>query len=89
MINEYKAIMEVFKEGKEIVGAAKAKKFQLMGNAIAAFLTASFTIAQGFGYHIPVSNETIMTASSGIGSIWLIVNAIITVISSKKIGIKN
>lgn len=89
MINEYKAILEVFKEGKEMVGAAKAKRFQLFGNSLAAFLTAAFTIAQGFGYHIPVSNETIMTASSGIGSIWLIINAVITVISSKKIGIKN
>ena len=88
MISEYKAFFEAFQKGKEVKYAIEVKNFQLLASAVAGLLTALFTISQGFGYHIPVSQETINQAASGLGSIYTIAMAICTVISTSKIGVK-
>lgn len=80
--------MQAFDAGKMIKNAVQAKNFQWMSSGIGALLTAAFTISQGFGYHIPVDQETINQIGSGAGALYLTINAIITVVTSEKVGFK-
>lgn len=88
MIKEYQAFVEAFQKGKMIKNAVQAKNFQLMGNSIAGLLTSLLVISQAFGYRIPVDEQTVQAAGAGIGSIWFIINAVITVVSTEKVGTK-
>ena len=88
MINEYKAFVDAFQKGKMIKSAVQAKNFQLLGNSVAGLLTALLIISQGLGYHIPVDSQTVQSIGAGIGSIWFMVNAVITVVTTDKIGVK-
>lgn len=88
MIKEYQAFMEAFQQGKMIKQAVGAKNFQMLGNSLAAFLTAAMVISQGFGYYVPIDQSTLNQACAGVGSIWFVINTVITVVSSNKVGIK-
>lgn len=86
MIKEFKAFFELFKRGKELTNAAVWKNRQIAGNAIIGLLSAGLVIGGGFGVDINVDQQTINAAGAGIAAIVGIVNAIITAISSKKVG---
>ena len=88
MIKEYQAFKDAFYAGKSIKDSAKAKNYAVFGNSIGILLISLFTISQGLGYHIPVSNEDLMILGKGAGTLYLTVNAIIHVITSEKVGIK-
>lgn len=87
MINEYKALFDVFQKGKEVKNAAAVKNYHLMGSALAGLLGSALVIAQASGYYIPISKEDIAQVGVGIASLWEFGSVILTVISSKKVGL--
>jgi hypothetical protein len=87
MIREYSAFLEAFQKGKMIKNAIAAKNIQLFSSAVGAFLIAVNIVATGFGYHIPLDDNTLNQVGAGMGSIYLFVNAILTVVSSEKVGL--
>jgi len=87
MIKEYTAFLEVFNKGKMIKNAVMAKNVQLFSSAVGSFLIAVNVIATGMGYHIPLDDATLTQVGGGIGSVYLFVNAIITVVTSEKVGL--
>ena len=87
MIKEYQALFDVFQKGKEVKNAAAVKNYQLMGSALAGLLGSALVIAQASGYYIPISQEDIAQVGIGIASLWEFGSVILTVISSKKVGL--
>lgn len=88
MINEYKAFLDAFKAGKAIKNAAQAKNWAILGNTIGTLLVALSVIARGFGYGIPVSDETMQQIGQGVFGVCLLVNGIIHTVTSEKVGLK-
>ena len=89
MIKEYKAWFDAFQRGKEVKNAVAAKNFQWMGSSLAGLIGAVLVIAQASGYYIPVSEEDIAKVGIGIAAIWEFVSAVLTVVTTSKIGIEN
>jgi hypothetical protein len=87
MIKEFQAFFELFKKGKELTNAAIWKNRQIAGNAVVGVLTAGLVIAGGFGFNVAVDQQTIMAAGGGIAALVSIINAVITVVTSKKVGL--
>lgn len=88
MINELKAFFELFKQGNELANAAAWKNRQIAGNAVVSMLSAAVVISGGFGYSIPIDDATINAAGAGVAALVTLANAVLTVITSKKVGKK-
>ncbi len=88
MIAEYKAFFEAFKQGKELANAKAWKNRQFVTNHIIALMMACGVIAQAFGYYIPVDQATLTEAVGGGFAIWNVINSILVVVTSTKVGIK-
>jgi hypothetical protein len=88
MIKEYQAFLEAFKAGKSIKNAAQVKNYTIFGNNIGLLLIALATISQGLGFHIPISDDDMLSVGKGLGSLYLLVNAVTHVVTSEKVGIK-
>jgi hypothetical protein len=86
MIKEFKAFFELFQRGKELTNAAVWKNRQIASNAVAGLLSAGMVIGGGFGMDINIDQQTINVAGAGIVAIVGIANAILTAITSKKVG---
>lgn len=86
MIKEFKAFFELFKRGKELANPAVWKNRQIAGNAVIGLLSAGLVIGGGFGMDVAVDQQTINAAGAGIAAIVGIINAILTAITSKKVG---
>lgn len=85
MFAKFAALMEVMRFGQEVADPAKWKSRQVSSNAIAGALLAGVALAKSFGIHLPIDEETAyMFATGGLA----ITNAILTIVTSKKIGIK-
>lgn len=87
MIKEFQAFFTLFKQGKEVINPEFWKNTQVKANVI-ALLGAIATIAAGFGYDIHLSADTLNAAGMGIVAFYTIGNSILTIITSKKVGIK-
>lgn len=88
MINEFKAFFTLFQQGKVISNAATWKNRQIAGNAMVGLLSSALVIAGGFGVAINVDADTINAAGAGIAALVTIANAVLTVITSDKVGVK-
>lgn len=86
MIKEFKAFFELFQRGKELTNAAVWKNRQIAGNAVAGLLSAGIVIGGGFDININIDQQTINAAGAGIAAIVGIANAVLTAITSKKVG---
>ena len=86
MIKEFQAFFTVFKKGKMVANPEAWKTGQVTVNLV-ALLSALAVIAAGFGYDLQLSQETIQSAGSGMVALFAIVNSIITVVSTEKIGV--
>jgi hypothetical protein len=81
------SIFDLFKKGNEVVNPAAVKKGQITSNNILTVITALLAIASSFGYDFNIDKETLVSIVSGLSSLALVVNSILTVISSKKAGL--
>lgn len=87
MIQEFAAFFTLFRQGKELANAAAWKNRTIATNSVVAVLGAMLAIAKGFGYDIPLSNETIQALGAGIVAAVGAFNAVMHVISSSKVGL--
>ena len=84
---QVKPFFELFKQGKEVANAAAWKNGTISVNAVAGVLGAVAAIAGGFGYDFNLSEETLQQAAAGVVAVVGIVNAVMHVITSKKVGL--
>lgn len=89
MIEEFRAFFVAFQEGKELANAKIWKDRQHLGNALLGFLGAVVVILGGFGYKLELDTDTLQNLSGGIVALVGIVNQILTITTSSKVGIKN
>ncbi len=75
------AAFSVFRYGHELTHAAAWKNAQLIGNA----LIAGVTLSRALGFNLPISDELLMEMAGGAAAI---VNGILTVTTSSKIGLQ-
>ena len=76
------ALFSTFRVGNELRNAGAWKNAQI----IASLLTAIIALVAAFGYNLGVSSEEI---AGGAAFIVAVANGLITVMSSKKVGIPN
>lgn len=87
LIAAIKSSFDLFRVGNELRHAAAWKKVQIAANLLAGGIYSGMALAGALGYHIPsVDDATIQSFSLGVAGI---VNAIITVITSAKVGLPN
>jgi hypothetical protein len=78
-------IFDAFKQGKSLTSSTTWKNVQIATNALACVLGVGVYILQMF-VDIHITNEQILTLSGGIAAI---VNVVITIITSDKVGLPN
>ena len=83
-MNKLSAIWQLFKVGNSVVDAAKWKKRQISATVLAAALLAVINVLAAFGYAMPVDAETANAIAAGIIAV---VNTILTITTTDKIGI--
>lgn len=86
MIKEFAAVLEAFKQGKEVTNPAAWKNGAIVAN-LATLIGAAIVIAGGFGYEINLSDAVIQHLAVGIGAAYLAGNAIRHAVTSKKVGL--
>jgi hypothetical protein len=72
------------RKGQELINAETWKNRTILLNALVAFIAAIASIAKGFGYDIPVDSEAL---GGGIVAVVAIVNALMQVVTSKRVGL--
>jgi len=83
------ALQEAMEAGKEIKDPAKWKDRQVTANKIAIIIGSILLAAKAGGVEVPViGNDIIMDIANGIGLLMLAGNAVLTIITTKKIGAK-
>jgi hypothetical protein len=86
MLETIKQFYKLFSYGHQVSDPAFWKKGQaIVQPVVAALIMLVVAIAKGMGYDLPVSDEL---AVSIAGTIFFIVNSILTVITSKHIGVQ-
>ncbi len=88
MIKEFRAFFTLFQQGKQLANSAAWKNHQIKANTIAGLIAAAIVIAGGFGYHIAIDEATLQDVGAGVVAIYSVVNTVLTVITSAKVGIK-
>lgn len=86
--NTTNAALTIFHEGKELENAATWKNTQLLGNHLATLIGAILVIAKAFGYQIPITDDQLPLIGGALAFFFGFANAILTVVTSSKIGFK-
>ena len=87
MIKEFQAFLTLFRQGKELANSATWKNRTIAANALTACMGAVLVIAGGVGYDLhDVTPEQVSQASAGIVAIVGLVNSIMHVLTSAKVG---
>jgi hypothetical protein len=86
LMNKLSAFWQLFKAGQCITDAAKWKNRQITATALAAVLLAGINLLAAFGYAMPVDPETANAIAAGIIAV---VNTVLTVITTDKVGFKD
>jgi hypothetical protein len=81
------AFLELFKEGKEIANAATWKNRTVATNALVAFFGTAVVIGNNFGFDLQLDPATLQQLGAGIVAAVAVVNAVMHVITSKKVGL--
>jgi predicted membrane protein len=84
MLKKIKAGMALMKAGRRVQDPAKWKARQIEASAIVAVLWAAVNSAAAFGIEVPVNAEIVDGLAVAILSI---VNLVLTVITTNKIGL--
>jgi predicted membrane protein len=84
MLKKIKAGMALMKAGRRVQDPAKWKARQIEASAIVAVLWAAVNAAAAFGVEVPVNAEIVDGLAVAILSI---VNLVLTVITTNKIGL--
>lgn len=80
-------ILDLFRKGYEVANPAGVKAGQVYSNSLVTMAMAFLSLFAAFGYDFKISQETVISIISGFSALMMIVNSILTVISSKRAGI--
>jgi len=75
------------KQGKRLANAATWKNRQIAASTIAAVLGGLIVVLPWFGLKLEVTNEDIMAIAGGVAALGGIINSLLTVATSKKVGL--
>lgn len=89
MIKEFQAFFTLFQQGKQLTNSKLWKDRQNASNVLTAVLGAAVVVAGGFGYVVPVDQNTLAAAAGGIAALVGVFNAVITTITSAKVGVQS
>ena len=78
---------ELFQEGKELVNATTWKNRTVAFNCSVAFLATLIGLSKTFGYDIAIDDATIQNLASGTVAIVGVINAVMHIITSKRVGV--
>lgn len=78
------AFLAVFRKGGEVSDPAKWKTHQITANTFGGFILALVALAKAFNYDIPIDEDASMLIGGGIIAI---VNVLLTMATSKKVGV--
>lgn len=87
MIDEFKAIFSVFQQGKQLANSTTWKNRQMAAGAIAGLLGSVLIIAKGFGYAIPLDQDTVEALAGGIAALYSAINVVLTAATSARVGV--
>ena len=83
-MNKLMVLFDLFRKGASVSDPALWKARQVKSTVLAAFILTVINTASAFGYSIPIDTETANLIAAGIIAL---VNAILTVTTTDKIGI--
>jgi len=81
------AFLELFKEGREIDNSATWKNRTIATNAVVALLGTLVVIGKNFGYDLQLDPETLTNLGGGVVALVAVVNGIMHVVTSSKVGV--
>ena len=84
MFEKLKSLYDLFRKGQELANAESWKNHQIKANVLGGFILAIVALIKVFGYELPVDENTAMSVAGGIIAI---VNVILTITTSKKVGL--
>ena len=84
MFDKLKSFYTLFQVGKEVVDPAKWKAHQITTTMLGALFIAVTVVLKGFGYELPIDQDTSTTIAAGVIAI---VNVVLTLTTSKKVGL--
>lgn len=86
LLDAYKQGQTVFNRGQELANAATWKNQTLAGNTLVGLLVSAATLTKTLGYDLQVDDATLAHAGLGIAALVTIINNVIHVITSSKVG---
>lgn len=84
MFDKMRAFWSLFQKGKEVTNAEMWKNGQVTGNMVGGFIIAAVSVAKGLGYDLPINEAAAYAIGGGVVAI---ANIVLTVITSKKVGL--
>lgn len=84
MLNKVSALWGLFRKGQEVANPAAWKAGQVTGTIVAGLIIAAVNAAKAFDYEIPIDTEQANAIGVGIVAV---VNVVLTLITSKRVGI--
>ncbi len=78
------ALFNLFRKGSAVADPALWKHGQITVTVLLPFAVALIATVRAFGYEIPVSDELL---AQGVGGLVVVINVVLTVITSDKIGL--
>ena len=86
IMNKLSAIWGLFKQGQSVSDPTRWKNRQITATVLAAFVLALVNVSAAFGYSIPIDADTANAIAAGIIAV---VNVILTITTTEKIGVPN
>ena len=80
------ALMAVFRKGYEVKHAEEAKKAQAISGFITAVLLLFVAFLHVAGVNVTVDSDSAVALGAGLGSVYMSIMSIITIVSTKRIG---
>ena len=87
LIKNAPKFFELFKEGKEVADPATWKNRTIATNVVLALFGTALGLATAVGYPISLDNDAIQNLAAGIVASVGAVNAVMHVITSKRVGV--
>lgn len=87
MISGIGRLKEAMECGREVADPALWKNRAMVTNKIAILLSFTVIVLKIMGVDLPVDEETLKVGAAGIAGVLFLANNIITLITSKKVGI--
>lgn len=83
-MNKLSALFNLFRKGSSVSDPAAWKNKQITATVLGAFILALINVLAAFGYALPIDTET---ANAIAGGIIAIVNVLLTVTTTDKVGL--